>query len=251
MGMTIRRQLENADLGYSDTPILPDSGYHVHDGTRPQPPIVVAGEGTAPPGDAVVLFDGTDLSQWEKLDGKQAAWKVEHGYMEMVPRSGSIRTKAHFGDIQLHVEFASPTEVKGKSQGRGNSGVFLMGRYEIQVLDNYDNPTYADGTVGGIYGQYPPLVNAIRAPGEWNTFDIVWECPRFEGDELVEPPYVTVFLNGVVLHHRKALRGPTNHKVITPWEPHPPMGPVMLQDHKDLVRFRNIWVRNLGDYDEG
>jgi len=249
--MTIRRQLENADLGYSDTPILPDSGYHVHDGTRPQPPIVAPGEGTAPPADAVVLFDGTDLSQWEKLDGQDAAWKVAHGYMEVVPGSGNIRTKAQFGDIQLHVEFASPIEVKGKSQGRGNSGVFLMGRYEIQVLDNYDNPTYADGTVGGIYGQYPPLVNAIRAPGEWNTFDIVWECPRFEGDELVEPPYVTVFMNGIVLHHRKALRGPTNHKVITPWEPHPPVGPVMLQDHKDLVRFRNIWVRNLSDYDAG
>jgi hypothetical protein len=250
--MTIRRQLENADLGYSDTPILPDSGYHVHDGTRPQPPIVVPGEGTGPPGDAVVLFDGVDLGQWvNKSDGQDAAWKVENGYMEVVPGTGSIRTKAHFGDIQLHVEFASPTEVKGKSQGRGNSGVFLMDRYEIQVLDNYDNPTYADGTVGGIYGQYPPLVNPIRAPGEWNTFDIVWECPVFEGDELVEPPYVTVLLNGIVLHHRKALRGPTNHKVITPWEPHPPTGPISLQDHKDLVRFRNIWVRNLGDYDQG
>jgi hypothetical protein len=249
--MTIRRQSENAELGYSDTPILPDSGYHVHDGTRPQPPIVTPGAGTAPPSDATVLFDGTDLNQWESRDGSGAGWKVEHGYMEVVPGSGDIQTKAHWGDIQLHLEFATPTVVKGEGQGRGNSGVFLMGRYEIQVLDNYDNPTYADGTVGGIYGQYPPLVNAVRAPGEWNTYDIVWECPVFQDGELLEPPYVTVLLNGVVLHNRKALRGPTNHKVITPWEPHEASGPVRLQDHRDLVRFRNIWVRDLGDYDQG
>jgi hypothetical protein len=247
----IRRQLENEALGYSDTPILPDSGYHVHDGTRPQPRLVTPGLGAAPPSDAVVLFCGTDLIQWETLDGQPAGWKVENGYMEMVPGTGHIRTKGEWGDIQLHLEFASPTEIKGQGQGRGNSGVFLMGLYEIQVLDNYDNPTYADGTVGAIYGQYPPLVNALRAPGEWNVYDIVWECPRFEGLELVEPAYVTVFLNGIVLHHRKALRGPTNHKVITPWSPHPPRGPLMLQDHRDKVRFRNIWLRNLGDYDAG
>jgi hypothetical protein len=247
--MTIKRQPENAGLGYSDTPVLPDSGYTVHDGTRPQPPIVTPGDGTAPPSDATVLFDGADLNQWTSLDGTEAKWKVENGYVEVASRTGDIQTKAQFGNIQVHLEFSAPTEVKGKGQGRGNSGVFLMGRYEIQVLDNYDNPTYADGTVGGIYGQYPPLANSLRAPGEWNTFDIVWECPVFEGDELVEPPYVTVILNGVVLQNRKALRGPTNHKVITPWEAHAATGPLRLQDHGDLVRFRNIWVRDLGDYD--
>jgi len=243
-------------LGYSDTPVIADSGYHVHDGERPQPPVVTPPTPSTqerpgdPPSDAVVLFDGADLSKWESVKDGPAQWKVEHGYMEVVPKSGSIRTKERFGDCQLHLEFASPTEVKGKSQGRGNSGVFLMGRYEIQVLDSYDNPTYPDGTVGGIYGQYPPLYNAIREPGQWNFYDIVWEGPRFDGEKLVKPAFVTVFLNGIVLHHRKELQGPTKHKELTQYEPHAEAGPLELQDHGDLVRFRNIWYRPLKDYDE-
>ena len=159
----------SASIGYSDTPILPDSGYHVHDGARPQPRLVDPGtpgrqgQPGRPPSDAVVLFDGTSLSQWKGRDG-EAKWKVENGYMEVAPGAGDITSVAVFGDMHLHVEWAAPEIVKGDSQGRGNSGVFLMGQYEIQVLDCFNNPTYADGTTGAIYGQYPPLVNACRMP---------------------------------------------------------------------------------------
>ncbi len=239
-------------LGYDDTPFLPGGHWRVHDGNRPQPPIVTpACECGGPPSDAIVLFDGTSLDGWVKAaDGSPAEWKVENGYMEVVPGKGQIATKQHFGSCQLHLEFATPEVVKGESQGRGNSGVFLMGRYEIQVLDNYDNPTYPDGTVGAIYGQFPPLANAIRKPGEWNAYDIVWEAPVFVNGKCVVPAFVTVFLNGIVLHNRKQLLGPTNHRVLTDYVEHPPVGPLELQDHGDLVRFRNIWYRPLRDYDE-
>ena len=246
--MAEKRHPENAHLGYSDTPILEDSGYHVHDGERPQPPVVTPGEGTAAPSDAIVLFDGKDLDKWESDKGGPATWRIGDGYMEVAPRTGGIRTKQSFGTIQLHLEFASPEVVKGDSQGRGNSGVFFNEIYEIQVLDNYDNPTYPDGTVGGIYGQYPPLANPMRKPGQWNAYDIVFEAPVFDGDKLASPAYATVFLNNIILHNRKALRGPTGHKVITPYHPHGD-APLALQDHGDLVRFRNIWVRDPGRYD--
>ena len=247
---------EAKNLGYDDTPILPGGNYHVHDGTRPQPRIVTPGTEScqdapgAAPSDALILFDGTDLSGWVGKGGGEAQWKLEHGYMEVVPKTGSIQTREHFGDCQLHLEWAAPAEVKGESQGRGNSGVFLMGLYEVQVLDCYDNPTYPDGTTGGIYGQYPPLVNACRQPGEWQSYDIIWEGPRFEADALVRPAFVTVLLNGIVLHHRKELMGPTHHRVLSEYAPHDPVGPLELQDHGDLVRFRNIWYRPLTDYDE-
>jgi hypothetical protein len=235
-------------LGYQDTPILEGSGYHVHDGLRPQPPIVGPGVGTAPPSDAKVLFDGSSLDGWVGQDGP-AAWTVTAGYMEVVPKTGNIRSKLEFGSCQLHVEFAAPEVVKGDGQGRGNSGVFMMGAYEIQVLDNYDNPTYADGTVGAIYGQHPPMANAIRKPGEWNVYDIIWEAPRFRGQTLTKPAYVTVMLNGIALHHRRKLNGPTSHKALSEYVAHPEKGPLELQDHGDLVRFRNIWVRELPDLD--
>lgn len=238
----------NPNLGYKDTPILPDSGFHVHDSDRPQPPVVTPGIDNAPPSDAVVLFDGSDLSKWEGRDGA-AMWKVENGYMEVVPKTGDIKTKEHFGSIQLHLEFATPSEVKGESQGRGNSGVFLMGLYEIQVLDNYDNPTYSDGSVGGIYGQYPPLANAIRKPGEWNTYEMIWEAPKFENEGLKKAAYITVLFNGILLHHRRKLLGPTGHRIFPSYEPHPATGPLSLQDHGDLVRYRNIWIRNLPELD--
>lgn len=247
--MAPRRQPENAHLGYSDTPVIPESGYHVHDGERPQPPRVEPGEGTNPPSDAIVLFDGTSLDNWEGKEGP-AEWKVENGYMEVVPKTGAIHTKREFGSIQLHLEFATPKQVKGDGQGRGNSGVFLMGRYEIQVLDNYENPTYADGTVGAVYGQYPPLANAVRSPGEWNSYDIVWEAPVFDGGKLLRPAYATVILNNVVLHSHVKLLGSTGHKNLSSYEAHPATGPLELQDHGDLVRFRNIWVRPLRTYDE-
>ena len=246
--MAGRREPQNAHLGHSDTPILPDSGYHVHDGERPQPPVVTPGAGTAAPSDATVLFDGTDLKQWVGRDG-EARWQVVNGYMEVVPKTGNIRTRRHFGDLQLHLEFSCPTIIKGQGQGRGNSGVFLMGLYEVQVLDNYDNLTYADGTVGAMYGQYPPLVNSIRKPGEWNTYDIMWKAPVFRGDRLESPAVITVLLNGVLLHHALELLGPTGHKIMPGYEPHPPTGPLELQDHGDLVRYRNIWIRELAGYD--
>jgi hypothetical protein len=245
-------------LGYDDTPLIPESSYKVHDSTRPQPRVVTPGTSStqdAPgsaPSDAVVLFDGTDLANWIRAKDEQpASWKVESGYMEVVPGAGNVRTRQHFGDCHLHLEWASPAEVKGEGQGRGNSGVFLMGLYEIQVLDCYDNPTYADGTTGAIYGQFPPLVNACRKPGEWQTYNIIWIAPKFDGERLLSPARVTVMLNGIVLHHDTALNGPTTHRSVQEYRSHAPEGPLELQDHGDLVRFRNIWYRPLTGYDAG
>lgn len=230
-------------FGYDDTPMIPGASYHVHDGARPQPPVV---NPDPVPSDAVVLFNGSDLSRWEAVaDGSPAPWTLGDGFMEVLPSSGGIRTREAFGDCQLHLEWASPAEVKGESQGRGNSGVFLMSLYEIQVLDGYDNPTYADGITGAIYGQFPPVVNACRAPGLWQTYDIIWIAPRFEGDTLRSPARITLLHNGVLLHHDQELLGPTRHKTAPSYAPHPAKAPLMLQDHRDLVRFRNIWLRPL------
>ncbi len=244
------------NLGYEDTPFISGNPYRVHDSSRPQPRIVEPGAASTQdaagvaPSDAVILFDGTDLSAWTNMKGEEAGWKVENGYMEVTKSTGSIRSKEEFGDCQLHVEWSAPTEVCGDSQGRGNSGVFLMDKYEVQVLDNYDNPSYADGICGSIYGQCPPLVNVCRAPGQWNSYDIIWVGPRFDGDKLITPAYLTIFMNGVLLHNRKELLGPTEHRVSTQYRPHPSVGPLMLQDHGDLVRFRNIWYRPLTEYDQ-
>lgn len=244
------------NIGYDDTPFIPDSEYRVHDGKRPQPRIVTPGRETTqehagtPPADAVVLFDGVDLSKWQGKNGGAAPWKVENGYMEVVPKSGNIVTKDPIGNCQLHVEWAAPAQVEGDSQGRGNSGVFLLSLYEVQVLDCYDNPTYADGTTGALYGQYPPLVNACRKPGEWQTYDIVWIGPKFDGDNLISPARITVLLNGILLHHDKELQGPTQHKKTAEYKPEPPEAPLMLQDHSNPNRFRNIWYRAPADYDQ-
>jgi hypothetical protein len=254
-GSSLRKESsQKMSLGYDDTPLIPGSPHKVHDSSRPQPPVVTPGTASTqegpgrPPSDAVILFDGTDLSKWTGRDG-EARWKVENGYFEVVPGAGNIRTREEFGDCQLHLEWAAPSEVKGGSQGRGNSGVFLMGQYEIQVLDCHENPTYADGTTAAIYGQYPPLVNACRRPGEWQTYDIVWEAPRFEGDRVVRPAYATVLHNGIVVHHRVELLGGTQHRRAPNYKPHPEVGPLELQDHGDLVRYRNIWYRPLKGYD--
>jgi hypothetical protein len=244
------------NLGYDDTPVIPGMNYKVHDGTRPQPRIIQPGTASTqetpgqPPSDAVRLFDGKDLSGWTAVRGGAAQWKVENGIMEVAPGTGDIQTQEQFGDCQLHLEWAAPSVVKGDSQGRGNSGVFLMGQYEIQVLDCYDNPTYPDGTTAAIYGQYPPLVNACRKPGEWQTYDILWVAPRFEGDKLARPALVTVLHNGVVVHHATSLQGPTQHRQVAAYKAHAPTGPLRLQDHGDLVRFRNIWYRPLTGYDQ-
>jgi len=243
--------------GYDDTPMIPGMNYRVHDKERPQPRIVTPGtESTQdqpgrPPSDAIVLFDGSDGMKWEHMDGSELKWKIEDGHMEVVPKSGNIRSKEHFGDCQLHVEWAAPAEVKGDSQGRGNSGVFLLGKYEIQVLDCYDNPTYADGTTAAMYGQYPPLVNACRKPGEWQMYDVVWVSPKFDGETLLSPAVITVFHNGVVVHHATELQGPTLHRKVTEYKPQPAEGPLVLQDHSNPTRFRNIWYRPLTGYDAG
>ena len=238
-------------LGYADTPFLPDGKWRVHDIDRPQPRVVTPGATVgAPPADAVVLFDGTGLAQWRAVAGGDAGWKVRDGYLEVVPGSGNIETRDHFGDCQLHLEFACPAQVEGSSQGRGNSGVFLMGLYEIQVLDGYDNRTYADGHTGAIYGQYPPLVNACRPPGAWQSYDIVFESARFDGARLVSSTCLTVIQNGVLIHHRQAAIGPTGNRILANYgTPHPPTGPLRLQDHRNPTRFRNIWLRPLTPYD--
>ena len=175
---------QNSPVGYSDTPVIPGQKWKVHDIDRVHPRQVTPGTEGRPPSDAVVLFDGKDLSKWDGVkDGKKvpAAWKVENGYMEVVPGAGILSSKDKFGTAQYHVEWTSPTEIKGNSQGRGNSGFFLMDKYEIQVLDSWNNLTYADGQASAIYGQWPPLVNAARKPGEWQTYDIIFEAPKFEG----------------------------------------------------------------------
>jgi hypothetical protein len=240
-------------LGYDDTPFIPGSDYRVHDSSRPQPAIVTPGTASTAeragraPSDAVVLFDGTDLSGWIGQDGAAARWQVENGYMQVVPGTGDIRSRRHFGDCQLHVEWAAPAVVTGGSQGRGNSGVFLMDAYEIQVLDCFENPTYADGTTAAIYGEYPPLVNACRRPGEWQTYDIIWTAPRFAEGQLVSPAYVTMIHNGVLVHNHRALTGPTTHRAVLAYTAHAPAAPLRLQDHDDLVRYRSVWYRPLSD----
>ena len=240
-----------ANIGYDDTPVLPGSRWKVHDGARPQPRVVTPGPTAAdPPSDAIALFDGSDLSKWKGRNG-DAEWKVENGYMEVVRGTGDIQTRDEFGDIQLHLEFACPAEVKGDGQGRGNSGVFLGGRYEVQVLDGYENQTYADGTTAAVYGQYPPLVNANRKPGEWQTYEIIFTQPRWDGDSLIEPARITVLFNGALAQNHVAAHGPTGHRSLSNYDnPHPPTGPLRLQDHGDPVRFRNIWLRELSGQDE-
>ena len=238
-------------VGHQDTPIIPGTKWHVHDGERPQPPLVTPGvpstlekAGTAP-SDATVLFDGKDLSKWRNAKGEDAGWKVEGGYAEVVPKSGDIFTREEFGpDVQVHIEFATPPPV-GDSQGRGNSGIFLYGRYEIQILDSYENPTYPDGQATGIYGYMPPQVNASRKPGEWQMYDIVFNGPRFADGKLATPASVTILHNGVVTQNHTVLIGETPHKQVGTYTAHPEKGAIKLQDHGNPMRFRNIWIRSL------
>jgi Domain of Unknown Function (DUF1080) len=237
----------NHDLGYDDTPILPGLPFHVHDPKRPHPPAVTpAAQPGGAPSDAIVLFDGKDLLKWQSKG--RGLWKVADGYLEVTPNTGDLATKQKFGDVQLHVEWATPIEIRGNSQNRGNSGIYLQGRYEVQVLDSYQNPTYADGQAGALYGQWPPLANATRKPGEWQSYDIVFEAPKFEGGKLVKPAYMTVFLNGVLLHNHKELMGPTVHRALAKYAAHAEDS-LVLQDHQQPVRYRNIWIRRLTTYD--
>ncbi|MBL9122174.1 MAG: DUF1080 domain-containing protein [Planctomycetaceae bacterium] len=220
-----------------------------HDMQRPRPPVVAPAASDCPappPADAVVLFDGKDLSGWRDAEGGPAKWIARDGYMESVPNSGYIYSAGKFGDVQLHVEWAAPLPAKGRSQGRGNSGVFLMGLYEVQVLDSYDNETYADGQAAAIYGQYPPLVNACRPPGEWQSYDIFFRRPRFHADGTVErKARITVVHNGILVQDNVEIWGPTAWLQNRPYEPQEPKLPISLQDHGNPVRYRNLWLREL------
>ena len=236
--------------GYQDTPMQPNGKWHIHDGTRPQPRVVTPGPlvSLAPPSDAVVLLGpGQDLSRWQMTQGGGAVgWPIADGVLSS--GKGMIRTKQDdFTDYQLHIEFATPSEVKGNSQGRGNSGVFLNGVFEIQVLDSFENVTYPDGQASAMYGQYPPMVNASRKPGEWQSYDIVFKAPRFKGTTLETPAIVTVLHNGVTVHAAQAFLGPTGHKQIGKYDPAHAKGYIGLQDHGNPVSFRNIWIRPLAE----
>ena len=229
-------------------PMLQAQQWSVHDPRRPPPPEVDPGSSTRPPADAVVLFDGKDLSRWRMKNGAPAAWRVENGYFEVVPGSGDLASVAGFGDCQLHVEWATPAPPSGEGQDRGNSGVFLMGLYEVQVLDSYRSRTYADGQAAALYGQFPPLVNASRPPGEWQTYDIVFHHPRFDRHGRLErPATMTVLHNGVLVQDGVELVGATAHKVRAKYAAHADRLPLVLQDHGHPVRYRNVWVRELGE----
>ncbi len=239
---------KTAEKGPKRQYVETDTGtWLIHDVNRPAPPIVTPGK---VPSDAIILFDGTDLSEWTDSKGNKTKWIMGDGYMECVKGSGYIQSKRQFGSCQLHVEFATPATVKGSSQGRGNSGVFLMGEYEVQVLDSYKNHTYPDGQCAALYGRAVPLVNASAKPGEWQTYDIVFIRPIFKGKKIVRKPTFTVFHNGVVVHNHVVLQGGTGWRgphVISDFEPHDDKGPISLQDHGNPVRYRNIWIRELAD----
>ena len=237
--------LGSGSLGaQSDPPCLQ------HDRDCPRPRVIevapAARTPAAPPSDAIILFSGRDLSHWRSAEGRPPGWKIAKQILEVVPGSGPIQTMSGFGDVQLHLEWMTPFPPEGRDQDRGNSGVFLMGRYEVQILDSYANPTYPDGEAAAIYGQYPPLVDASRPAGEWQVYDIIFRRPRFgpEG-ELLRPARMTVFHNGVLVQDNVTLTGPTGHQRRPPYEAHPDRLPLLLQDHQHAVRFRNIWLRDL------
>lgn len=230
---------------------VPTIPWPPHDSTRPLPPVIRPAPGPAaplsPPSDAVVLFDGTGLAGWRAAqDSGAAGWRVVDGALEIAPGTGDIATLQGFGDCQLHIEWMAPSPRTGEGQEPGNSGVYLMGLYEVQVLDSYQNRTYADGMAGAVYGQYPPLANASRPPGQWQTYDIAFRRPRFDArGQLTAPAYVTVIHNGVLVQDHVALTGPTAHRRRPPYQPHAERLPLRLQDHGQPVRFRNIWIRDL------
>jgi len=227
--------------GYKDTPKQPWSGWLVHDCDRPAPKRIDPGPAPAPapvPSDALVLFDGKDLSQWETN-----TWKVVDGCIEAA--SGSLVSKQQFGNCQIHIEWMCPAHFDGPWYNRGNNGVLLMGLYEIQIFDSYTEKLYPDGQAAALYGQKPPLVNACRKPGEWQTYDIAFTAPEFDGDKLVLPARVTLFHNGVLVHLNEEIHGETGHRIVGRYTQKISKGPLRLAGHHCPVRFRNIWVRPL------
>ncbi len=247
-------------VGYTDTPMLPGGKWHVHDSRRPQPRVVSPGTFSsqqspgAPPSDAVVLFDGSGLADWRTANGGTPRWKVQNGELEVPPQGtpdgGDIWTRREFGDCQLHAEWATPNPPSGDIMNRGNSGVFFLGLYELQVFDSFHGGIYPDGQAGAIYGQYPPLVNASRKPGEWQVFDVLFNAPRFKDGSLETAAYMTVFHNGVAVHNHVELMGTTGHRILPKYAVQAERGPIMLQAHGNPVRYRNIWLRPLRGYDE-
>ncbi len=249
---------QHESVGFTDTPMLPNLPWHVHDPNRPHPKQITPGATFRDaPSDAIILFDGKNLDQWQQRGtgadaGKMVApkWKLGDGYFECVGNSGDLLTKEKFGDAQYHIEWSSPVPVQGESQSRGNSGILIQTYYETQVLDMWNNLTYADGSAGAIYGQWPPLVSPTRKPGEWNTYDIAFEAPVFENGQLKKPAYVTVFYNGVLVHHHKEIMGRMVYRHVATYAPHDAEMPLALQDHHTPVRYRNIWARKLKAYDQ-
>ena len=212
---------------------------------EPEPRVVTPGTGTAPPSDAIVLFDGTSLKNWASAKGGPARWKVAEGAMTVVKGTGDIQTKRDFGSCQLHIEWRTPAVIEGKGQGRGNSGVFLNNTYEVQVLDSYQNRTYSNGQAASIYKQYLPLVNACRPPGEWQTYDIIYLAPVFNEDGIkVRSGTLTVIQNGIVVQNNIEIKGTTPY-IGLPQNPSHGKGPLRLQDHSNPVSYRNIWIREL------
>ncbi|MBE0534149.1 MAG: DUF1080 domain-containing protein [Phycisphaerae bacterium] len=227
------------------------NGYYVHDDAEPKPEVVKPGEkvGQAP-ADAIVIFDGKDTKNLSDEAGNPTKWIInDEGALECTKKAGTVRTKQEFGSIQLHIEWATPEKVEGSGQGRGNSGVFLQGTYELQVLDCWNNPTYADGQAGAIYGQKAPLVNVSRAPGEWQTYDVIYHRPIFKDktNEVVRPATITVLHNGVLVQDNWEIKGITYHKKTAEYKYHPDKMPLKLQDHNNAIRYRNIWVREIDD----
>jgi hypothetical protein len=228
--------------GYKDTPKLPWCEWLVHDPDRPAPRRVDPGPVPPPapvPSDALVLFNGADLSKWEAAEG----WRIEGG--ELVSGNGLFRTRENFGSVQLHVEWMGPAGFDGPWYNRGNNGVMLMGRFEIQIFDSFNEKIYPDGQCAAIYGQTPPRVNATRPPGQWQSFDIFFTAPQFDGDKLVAPARVTVLHNGVLVHLNETIHGETNHRVLPQYLQKTATGPLALGGHGCPVRFRNIWLRPL------
>jgi hypothetical protein len=238
--------------GEEGTPQLPGVPYRVHDGSRPQPPMVETGGAVSikAPSDAKVLFDGGNLGAWT-TGGGDAKWEVRDGVLVASP-GGEIQTRDAFGKVQLHLEWRLPEGRPVNGQGGGNSGVFLMGLYEIQILQSHNNPTYPDGQAGALYGQKPPLANATAPQGEWQSYDIVFEPPVYKEGKVEEPAKATVMHNGVVIQHAETFLGPTQWRQLPSYpDQHPETGPIRLQYHGDPVEFRNIWVRPLGERDAG